>query len=1176
MKLLILLSAAPLLALDYVVTLTPATSATGTVQTHAVRFDCGAPGTLGSLPAGTWPAPYVSGTKLTTWQVDRESWCANGSLEHAVVSYVYGGNSVQFRPDNNPCSSGNRAACDAAGLNQAGMLAFNGGTWTASAAFTANPQGSSTTSTFDARARLSAGDWEYILRGPAITQVHVGLVDESRTLAFGWKQHYVTTLAAQIPNGTATSATINDGAQWAGLSRPFEISVGASFDASGVESMLVCFVSGNTIYFGNANGTDASCANTNGRGVSGTVAAGHNPNKNGIVFLRDGNPIVSAAFSSGATSLTISDASAITVAELLQVGSESVRVCNKSGNTLTVGTAAWPCAADAAGRNRQGTSGAFGSQGWGVGVPVRRLSAVTDRWRDAPSSPLKTLQPDALLSFPAGWAGINAQFRVRSTWLDRLQSQIYDININSGAFTRTGVKQAGHQILHFPLYDPATPGLRGLWVGSTPPTVKFDFNLRWCVSIGICPVDPDLGTTLTDVSNFLDNGYTSSVGVAPAWTSGNSSKCEADTLTYLEGANRGYYGPQVRTTDAPGARVDIGLVGQAQALAQKAWGITGTAATTMAEMAGMMSGCTGIMPIHSLEHRTGGAFCNGGGYTANTADKACSSGNQSVDIFGLVPSVVYDPGINPVDQNNSSFQVVPVGALDSNGIVAGYGGAYSHMSNPAFWDSIISGNYFISELVISHAGAVATNANAYSISTAGSADQARSAQRGPFGLYYDGDGARQRAWPMRDTLMGALAERVGTPRREYFEWIYRSNIAVLEGAYNFTGGSYYIPCQAGASQSVLADINYSPWCLGQMSRRMNGTVGLLWPSEFTKSSGVTSYANGLRARNVHGSFMQHYENATYGWGSRFLSATAPFAKEFAARMITRRAMSSGANRWVLTGYQAPNTACTPEGTDVADCASQGTSFGMSQGFTSVANWYAALGTSNSSLTGPEDLASNSTQSRTMMVRALTRLNPRADVAGAATMNRMREAFAFADPAGLPGDPTWAFALWERPVVTTIVGDTTAKLVASTFWPSCKVAAQTTPFTSLDDSAHTTASMMGRRLEHVFTGLTAATTYYYMVTCGDLGRSLGTFTTTASAGGAVTMSISSKAPTNATNVLVEHGASAALGSSDTGTCSAGTCSASIAANTGRAKFFRITYRDAGNATLSTTTIYRRIP
>lgn len=1171
---LLLLLALPLLALDNVVTLTPASDATNTIQVHQVNFDCGGPGGLPSLPPGKWVAPYVSGTKLTTWQVDQESWCANGSLEKATVSYRYGGNSVQFRADDNPCSAGNRAACDAAGLNQAGMLAFNGGTWTASAVFTANPQGSSSPATFDARARLSAGDWEYILRGPAITQVRAGLIDSSRTNSFGFKQHYIAMLAAQISSSTATSATLNDASQWAGLARPFEVSIGASTDASGFESMLVCFVSGNTIYFGNSNGSDASCANVNGRGASGTVAAVHSANRNGLVMLRDGL-ISTASFLTSATSLTVSDASAITAVELLQVGTETVRVCNKSGNVLTVGTAAWPCSADANGRNRQGTKGVTGGHSWNVGVPVRILSAVTDRWRNTPSDQFRSLQPDALLSFPAGWAGMNAQFRIQNTWMDRLQSLVYDVNINSGQFTRTGIKHAARQILFYPVYDPATPGLRGLWVGSTPPAVKFDHNLRWCASIGLCPVDPDLPTTLTDISNFIDNGYYSSAsGTAPAWTSGQNSKCEADTLTYLESSNRDFYGPQIRFTDGPGSRIDIGLIGKAQALAQKGWGISGAATTTMAEMAGMLSACAGLMPIHHLEHRSGGQFCNGGAYAANTADKACSVGNQSVGIFALFPSVIYEPGINPVDQNNSTLQIIPVGAWDGNNIVASVGGAYSHMANPVFWDSITAGNYFITQLAIGHAGAVAANANAYSISTAGAADQARSAQRGPFGLFYDGDGARQRAWPMRDVLMGALAARSGTPQREYLEWVYRRNIAALEGAYDYQSGSYYIPCQAGASQSVLSDITYSPWCFGRMTRGMNGTIGPIWPSEFTKAYTVTSYANQQRARNVHGSFMQHYENITYGWGSRFLSGTAPFAREFAARMLTRRALSPGGNHWRIGSYQLPNTECTPAGQDVPTCSTQGTTFGMAQGFTSAANWFAAMGTSNSNMTGPEDLNTGA-QSRAMMVRSATRLNPRADTP-TGTMKRLREAFVFPDPSDLTGDPTWAHALWERPEVSVSAGDTAVKLVASTFWSSCRVAVQSSPFSILDDASHSTATMQGLRLDHVVAGLTAATTYYYMVTCGNLGRSLGTFSTTASAGGATTIAISSKPPAGATNILVDHGATDSLGSSDTGACSGGLCSASIAASTGRAKYYRITYRDAGNATLKQTAIYRRIP
>lgn len=1179
--------------LDATVIITPESALTNTVQVHPMHFDCGAEGApQGTLPAGKWAAPWVAGSKLAVWQVDQESWCSNGSLQYAMFSYVLttaGPVTVQFRADDNPCSSGNRAACDAAGLTQSGMLAFNGGTWTASATFTPTPLGSATAHTFDARARLTAGDWRYILRGPAMTQVMVGGIDTARTLSFGWKQHHIAYLTVGETSLTATSFTVNDASQWSGISRPFEVSIGHG-SGGAYENVLVCFVSGNILYVGNSNGSDASCANVNGRAASGTSAQFHTLGADGsgaLVVLRDGNQLLQSTLTTGGTSFTISDASSISDVTLLQVGIETVRVCNKSGNTLTVGTAAWPCSAATGGRTWLGTNGPFGGTlSWTPGVPVRFLDSITDRWRNPPSDQFKSLQPDALLSFPTGWAGMNVQFRVQNGWLDRLQTHQYNLNINGGAYTRNEVKHAARQIVLVPAFDSSTPGLRGLWVGSKPPVAEFDYNGKWCVAVGLCPHDPDLPVTLSNIDTLLNNGYGSANAVAPSWRSGNNSKCQADTLSYLGGAFRDTYGVFTRVTNDTGARADIGLMARIQALAILGSQFTGSTARELREISGSISACAGLMPIHHLEFQSSGTFCDGGNYAGNTNDKACTGANLTVGPFGKFPSLITRPLFNPSNQINSSPRFYPVGAADTNNIIANIAGAWSHLHASAFWDWAFSGNQFTRELIISQAGNFIAGSNAYPGSDNSAGNNNRHYMRGPFALINANDGARSRAWFTRDVVMGRYAAATGTPEHEYFDWVLRMNVAAYEGTYNVTDGRFYIPCPGGMDPTNTTHITHSPWCFGRATRGLNGTMLNLWPPEPGPGYNYFGSTDPNRSKNTAGSFMISYEHAVHGWAARKIPYFESFSRKLVGATFLNRTLGS-TNPWTISTYQIPNSTCIPEGQDVPTCSSQTNALGTTQGFSTVANWLTASSTAAQTMTGPD--STNGAVGRSVQIHGFVRGLARATHGGSLTMQRAREVWdAFPLPAGVLDDPTFPMALYDRPAVQVQAGDTTAIIRTSTYYTSCKVGISATPFVVLDDTSDASMRMVGMAADYVATGLTASTQYYGRITCsltpqagqlgkGGIARNDFRFTTTASAGGAVTMSIATKAPAGATNILVEHGASSSLGSSDTGACSAGACSASIAANTGRAKFFRITYRDAGNATIGQpSSIYRRIP
>lgn len=131
-----------------------------------------------------------------------------GSVQHALISFTNtitgsGSLTVDFQNDSNPCSSGNQAACDAASLDQSGMLGFNGSTWGGKIEGVA----SSITKNASARTMMGAGRWRWWLRGPVVSQVIVEDQSTSRTDDFGWS--CATNCSGSYGTATWTSDTTN-------------------------------------------------------------------------------------------------------------------------------------------------------------------------------------------------------------------------------------------------------------------------------------------------------------------------------------------------------------------------------------------------------------------------------------------------------------------------------------------------------------------------------------------------------------------------------------------------------------------------------------------------------------------------------------------------------------------------------------------------------------------------------------------------------------------------------------------------------------------------------------------------------------------------------------------------------------------------------------------------------
>jgi hypothetical protein len=274
---------------------------------------------------------------------------------------------------------------------------------------------------------------------------------------------------------------------------------------------------------------------------------------------------------------------------------------------------------------------------------------------------------------------------------------------------------------------------------------------------------------------------------------------------------------------------------------------------------------------------------------------------------------------------------------------------------------------------------------------------------------------------------------------------------------------------------------------------------------------------------------------------------------------------------MMSAYQIPSATCLPEGQDAGACSSQTNTPGRQQGFVTVANWKAAASSAVQNLTTASGNNDSDPESGYAVLAAAAAIsNPEATFTEGSSVFTGARSVQFWSNLRYQSlyltKPNWAFGVWFPPVVTVTAGDTTARLTARTWARSCKVAASASAFGSWDDSGDTAATMHGGFLSHTFTGLTASTTYNYRVTCGS-NRVIGTFSTTAAAGGATSVLVTLKPPAGRSidNALIDYGSTSGLGQSTSASCALG-CSISVPGSTGRALFYRITYRTAANATV----------
>jgi len=863
------------------------------------------------------PRPYVGGVAVTQWQANvshrwpASSLCPSGSVRVAFIAYhqdvtnttAY---SVDFRNSTDACYLGNLATCEAAAYNQAGML---GRSWEATMEVSAWPASTTaTTQTINARTMMAAGKWSYLwLKGPLVTRVLVEDRSTARAYDFGFRETRAARLTGTLASdGTTFSVGSVD---WSGVARPFKVEIN-------YEIISVCYASydaltGNTsLVVGTTSGISAACASFAGRGQDGTGPYNHYNNelRENVRIVNSPIRYVSGMSNGQSTALTVNDASSINDATLLKANFEIVRVCNKSGNTLTVGTGAWGCSASSNGRAWLGSRYAgqvqnSDGQGFPNGIGLDNWSTLTDVWTDATTDRYKSLHPVFVLTFWNNWSAVGIEYHLANVWSDRLQDQYYTAVLKrSGGTTVTTATALIHKAMTMWKY-PDGPivgtyasnlGDRKVWDGTAPAAMTWDYNLNYMRYSGVVPYDTSVTINSTAIGTLVGStNRSTSIGTTWGWL--NSDKAALPVAALWPNQNTQQNCASVtKALGGEGGRSDIAPapLWHGVALYAMASALSGADMWPMGLYGN--AGCSGYMPYHIWEGNTSASskFC----YTADaTPYKSCTGANANVPAFGYPWSIDARPGACQTFGNCATVADRLLFQGDQSYANWDVGDGNAHWPQQNFIPWVLSGDWYYERGMLDE--------GAFSLLTASGNPAGRNYSWG-WPTYYNM--TRTISWFLRTISLAAWASPNGTPEEQYFTAKLQNWVAIEEGRYNMQTGSYYQPCPN------------TMWCWGRETlmksspENVNSIPGL----GNVASWGWNDFGNTnpQYVYHIKSYWMDNFGVASISWAINLgYTFFRPLFNAVYYRDITDRILISGYNPYTNGEYRDPFIPCRPQG-----------------------------------------------------------------------------------------------------------------------------------------------------------------------------------------------------------------------------------------------------------------------
>lgn len=1035
-----------------------------------------------------FPQPFVGGAAKAEWQADIWSrWpastrCPAGSVKKAWVAFrqdVTRGQTlkVDFRNNTQPCHLGTQEVCEAAALDQPGMLAA--GNWDGRIQAQAFPHSDNTIVwTVSARNMLEYGNWTYRRRGPLVTQVMVEDRTTERYYDFGWRERHLARITTTM-NNESTRVGVN--ADWSNLARPFKVHID-------YEIFSVCFATADTWYIGPSGGSDPSCANLDGRAQDGTQRGVHYAE--GIrSFARRVEPGLQLAAETnyGQNSITVDDASSIEAPTVLNILGELVRVCNKTENRLTVGNGNWGCTPNNAGRFY------WGSNNYQLGqirkAPVHNWSR-RDVWADADRDSYKSLHPIFVVTFHKDWAGVGLEYHLANTWSDRIQDQVYDLSVSNSSGTLVSYSAVRHIAMSMwkypdgPVVGTFTGAVadRKAWDGTPPSPGRYDYNLPYLRFTGAVPYDTSVVINAQALATQLTEN-SSHQGVAYAWE--NGTKGAIETGGSLVGSpGRSDCGPWTRDWGMPGGRPDISLHPRWYATALYAMQSNLPGAERWAEWTYGAAACGGYAPIHVWEGSTNPSlkFCS----ATDTPYKSCTGANAEVAAFGKPMTVDARPLATLLANQVNSGDVIRHQGQDTLNFW-NVGDGASHMPQLSFIPWLLTGDWYYEQILM--------DSGAFTLMAA---NQIPGWNRTPDPYYWQMsrhgswafigpyNGSRPVGWTFREIMLAGWAARSGSPEQSYFTDKVNKQLEIYEGKYNLTTGSFYRPC------SGPDDMGSTPWCWGRQIQAMGtnnpevmsflGTHGGYEDANLSPSTHVRKDL----IYSVASYWMDNYFRTSLGYSLLLgYDQAEPVANQRFFRNSINRVLHPAMNPFTLGEYRDPNVPCEPEGAPVAaGCRSRTFAYGINHQLSSyesfAAAWTATAANRNAFVNDHDKEGGYSTISRAVL--ALAENARDGDRTGARAWEWISTGYRF--PQGFQENPQWALSPQSKHQISGISVAPGPAGTATIFFMApdgnaCRYAVD--PQSSLD-SADTEIPAGNRQRKLDLSGLQTGT-HSVRITCG---------------------------------------------------------------------------------------------
>lgn len=914
-----------------------------------------------------YPKPYVDGVAKAEFQANVYSrWpasaaCPSGSVRKSWVWFHYDNTAgttykVDYRNSPSPCHLPSAAACDAAAYDQAGLLAR---TWEATMEVAPYPASAgATTRVPNARSMIAAGKWTKRVGGPLVTQVIVEDRTTARSEDFGWREKRSARVTTTLQNDNTSFAVAAD---WSTLTRPFKVMVD-------YEIVSICYVSYTSatgisiLTVGTTNGTSPACATFTGRAQLGTGAGYHYANEvRTLARLYDesGSALLHVSgleSNQYSTSITVNNAASINDVTFLKARFEIIRICNKSGNVLTVGTGSWGCAPSGTGRTWWGSRHAVKIQdgSTGGGYPANfsfdNWSTLNDVWTDASSDNYKSLHPVFVLTFWNNWPAIGIEYHITNTWSDRLQDQYYSLTLkrrgNTVVTTIPDVTQKAMTMWKYP--DGPVVGTytdtiadRKVWDGTTPIGVKYDFNLPYLRYTGVIASDPNLklDQSALDMVTGSTNRYTSE-GQTFAWENSDKGAIPRNSL-WANANHRTNCVYLTKEIPMPGGRGDIAPL--------PLWYVTGlyamnsnlSGADKWYEAMFGVASCQGSIPLHVWEGDIGTSrkFC----YDTNTTveNRSCTNANATVPAFGYPWSIdsrptaclTFNQGCSDQDPYEKLMMQGDQGLSNWN---VGYGPTHWPVQNFVPW--LLSGDWYYERGSLDE--------GAFIILTSSGSHGSR---KDSWGIFNPTSGSRSISWSIRSVALSMWTAKETSPEFQYFENKLKTWAAINEGRYNITNGLFYAPC---------ADVNdktSTKWCYGRRTVERDaatkeGDIPFLasfccwWVPSDDQGNVMTGWA-----QMVQSDWMENFGIISAGWAINmgFADFLKPIYDRVYARDRVERILDPSLPTIFTNGeYRSPGTPCRPEGAFYSpDCrnvdldGSSNLNAGVQRRYTSRLHWW---------------------------------------------------------------------------------------------------------------------------------------------------------------------------------------------------------------------------------------------